>query len=166
MNYQKASQFWLVKEKDVVSLEKKKLLERIEKFILSHNTLALATGYDGEVRSTPVEYNYYDGFFYIFSEGGLKFKYLEKNKNVSACIFDSYTGFCSIHSLQIKGHCHIIAKEDEEYDSILVKKGLDKKALEKMKVEFYIIKIIPERYDFLDSSLKKEGFSNRQHYIF
>ena len=70
MDYQKASQYWIEKDKEGVRMEKEELKKRIDSFIENHNTLALATGYNDEVRCTPLEYNYYDGYFYIFSEGG------------------------------------------------------------------------------------------------
>lgn len=166
MNYQEASQYWIKKDKTGVKAEKEQLFKLIESFILSHNTMALATGYEDEVRCTPLEYNYYDGAFYIFSEGGMKFKYLEKNKNVAASIFDSYSGFGNIHSLQIQGKIEIIEEDNEEYLSIIKRKGINLEALKKMNASFHLLKLIPSHYDFLESSLKKDGFSNRQEYIF
>ncbi len=166
MDYSKASQYWIDKEKDSVKVKKEELLEKINAFISSHNTMALATGYGDEVRCTPLEYNYYDGYFYIFSEGGEKFRYIEKNRHVSCAIFDAYMGFSSIHSLQVTGHIEVIEPDNEEFAAVCTKKGLNIKAIEKMGVPFHLLKIIPERYEFLDSSLKKEGYSNRQKYIF
>ncbi len=166
MNYKEASEYWIRKDKDGVKMEKDDLFKRIDSFISSHNTMALATGAGGEVRCTPLEYNYYDGFFYIFSEGGLKFKYLEKNKNVSAAIFESYSGFGNIHSLQIQGRIEIVEEDAQEFVDISKRKGVNLAALKKMNVSFHLLKLIPSRYDFLESSLKKDGYSNRQTYIF
>jgi hypothetical protein len=166
MDYQKASRYWIDKEKDSVKMDKLKLLERIDAFLKEHNTMALATGYQDKVRCTPLEYNYYDGFFYVFSEGGEKFVGLEKNSNVSAAIFDSYTGFGSIHSLQVTGHVEIIDEDSDEFEHVATKKGLNMKAVRKMGVSFHLLKIVPEMYEFLDSDLKKEGYSNRQRYVF
>ena len=50
------------------------LKNEIEKFILNHNTCALATGSGSFIRCTPIEYQYYKNNFYIITEGGLKFK--------------------------------------------------------------------------------------------
>lgn len=163
MNYQEASEYWIKKDKNGVKAPKEELLKRIDHFIKAHNTLALATGFGNELRATPVEYNYYDGAFYLFSEGGLKFKYLEHNKNVAACIFDSYTGFASIHALQMEGTASIIEPNEEEFARICEKKGLNLAAIQKMGVPFHLIKITPRAYDYLDSDLKKGGYSNRQH---
>ena len=42
-------------------------------FIQEHKVCALATGSGEYVRCTPIEYNFVDGAFYLFSEGGMKF---------------------------------------------------------------------------------------------
>ena len=55
-------------------------------FIQEHKVCALATGSGEYVRCTPIEYNFVDGAFYLFSEGGMKFKGLKDNKNV--CLVD------------------------------------------------------------------------------
>ena len=93
MDYQEASQYWVEKEKGDVHLAREELLKKIDQFISGHNTMALATGYDTFVRCTPVEYNYYDGFFYIFAEVGKKFIGLEKNPHVSFSVFEPYLAF-------------------------------------------------------------------------
>ena len=79
-DYDKYAKYWL--EKDAVSnkLDPEKLKERIDSFIRERKTCTLATGKDGFVRCTPIEYNYVDKKLYFFSEGGLKFKGLKKNK--------------------------------------------------------------------------------------
>lgn len=40
-----------------------KLKEAIDNFLNSHSTCALATGYDGIIRNTPIEYNWFDDCF-------------------------------------------------------------------------------------------------------
>lgn len=166
MDYQKASEYWNRKDEKNLVLEQEELYKRIEAFILFHNALALATGYMDEVRCTPVESNDYNHAFYLFSEGGEKFRYLEKKNNVSASIFDSYHGFGKIHSLQITGKASILEEDDEEFSSACEKKGLNRTAIKKMSLEFHFIKITPSKYEFLGSDLKKEGYSNRQKYVF
>lgn len=166
MDYQKASQYWVEKDKIGAHMEKEPLMKRIEGFIKSHNTLALATGYGEYVRCTPVEYNYYDGCFYIFMEGGKKFIGLEKNDHVSFSIFEPYTGFASIHSLQGMGKAEVIEPFSEEYNRVCGYKKISVDALKKMKREMPLLKIVVSSYDFLDSDLKKEKFNNRQHIDF
>ena len=86
MDYQKAASYWTEKEEKAAQMDHDMLLAEIEKFIMEHNTCALATGCGDFVRCTPIEYNYKDGRFWLFSEGGLKFHALENNKNVCLAI--------------------------------------------------------------------------------
>ena len=91
------------------------LKEKIDAFIKAHNTCALATASSGMVRNTPIEYNYVDGFFYFFSEGGLKFKCLKENKNVGLAIFEPYRGFGQLKGLQVEGSAEILEPFSDEY---------------------------------------------------
>ena len=165
MDYQKASNYWIEKDKTSKKMDDDQLLKMIEEFIKKHNTLALATGYGNEVRCTPIEYMYVGGYFYIFSEGGLKFKYLENNKNVSASIFEPYTTFSEIHSVQITGEIEVI-EDDETIKKILELKGINPAALDKIKMSLHLLRLRAYKYEFLDSSVKLFGYSNRQTYIY
>lgn len=118
MDYKEKIEYWTKKDSESKKLDKEELAKKIDEFLKSHNTLALATGFDSYVRCTPVEYNYLDGYFYIFSEGGKKFIGLEKNKNVSFAIFESYKGFGNIHSLQGMGKVEILEPDNKEYEKL------------------------------------------------
>ena len=56
MNYEKAADHWVLRDIEAVHMKKADLKEKIEGFIGAHNTCALATGCDGFVRCTPIEY--------------------------------------------------------------------------------------------------------------
>ena len=90
-------------------------------FIQEHKVCALATGSGEYVRCTPIEYNFVDGAFYLFSEGGMKFKGLKDNKNVCLAIFDAgdKVGFGELHSAQISGAAEIVEPFSEEYLKLL-----------------------------------------------
>ena len=90
MDYEKAASVWLEKDKDSVHMEEDALKDKIDEFIKAHNTCALAVASGDFVRCTPIEYNYVDGSFYLFSEGGLKFKALKDNKHVAFAIYEPY----------------------------------------------------------------------------
>ena len=94
-------------------------------FIQEHKVCALATGSGEYVRCTPIEYNFVDGAFYLFSEGGMKFKGLKDNKNVCLAIFDAgdKVGFGELHSAQISGAAEIVEPFSEEYLKLLQYKG-------------------------------------------
>ena len=63
MDYKEAASFWIDKETKEARMDRNALLAEIEKFILAHNTCALATGCGDFIRCTPIEYDYKDGRF-------------------------------------------------------------------------------------------------------
>ena len=162
-DYDEQANYW--EEKDAASkkLEPEKLKGHIEKFILERKTCALATAADGFVRCTPIEYNYLKGAFYFFSEGGLKFRALKKNKNVSLAIYDSYDGFGNLKGLQVQGEASMIEPFSEEYIELLKHKNIPIESMRKLPKALNLIKVVPASYDLLDSDLKQEGVDNRQH---
>ena len=162
--YDRAAGYWIEKDKAAVKLEDSALLEKITTFINGHNTCALATASSDMVRCTPIEYNYVDGTFYLFSEGGLKFQGLKKNKNVGLAIYEPYGGFGQLKSLQVEGTASLIEPFCDEYLKLLEYKKLSEETMKKLQQPMHLIKIVPKSFDFLDSDLKKEGFGSRQHY--
>ena len=166
MDYKKAASYWIEKDAKAVQMDRDELFKEIEKFIITHNTCALATGYGDFVRCTPIEYNYKDGLFWMFSEGGLKFKALEKNKRVSFAIYDSYVGFGKVSGMQISGTAEIVEPWTDEYMELLRFKNISAEGLKKLQITMYLIKITPVRIDFLCSEFKRLGFDSRQHLNF
>ena len=161
--YQKAREYWLKKDLTSVKMEREALLKEIEKYLSENNTCALATGEGTYIRCTPLEYTYYQGAFYFFTEGGKKFIGLEKNENVSIAVFDKYQGFGSLKGLQIQGKGTLIVPFSKEYIQILEYKKLPVESLRKLKNPLYLLKVIPSSFDFLNSDFKKAGFGERQH---
>ena len=162
-DYDKQAKYWM--EKDAVSnkLDPEKLKERIDSFIRERKTCTLATGMDGFVRCTPIEYNYIDGVFYFLSEGGLKFKGLKDNKNVSIAIFDAYDGFGKLKGLQVQGMAEMIEPFSDEYLNILEYKKIPVEAIKKLPDAMNLFKVVPKSFDYLDSELKQENVDIRQH---
>lgn len=119
MNYQEAASYWEQKDAQTTQMDRNSLLKEIEKFILAHNTCALATGFGDFVRCTPIEYNYYSGKFWLFSEGGFKFKALKNNKNVCLAIYDPYTGFDKLGGMQVVGKAALVEPWSQEYLNLL-----------------------------------------------
>ncbi|WP_283606986.1 pyridoxamine 5'-phosphate oxidase family protein [Faecalispora anaeroviscerum] len=165
MNYDEAAAYWDERETETIRMEPTELLEAIEKFIVEHNTCALATGCGAFVRCTPIEYCYKDKNFWILSEGGLKFHALKGNQNVSLAIFDSFTGFNHLGGLQVTGTAEVIEPWSAEYMNWLTYKKISSEKLKKLPSTLYLIKIIPTRMDFLCSEFKQLGFDYRQHII-
>ena len=163
LDYDKAASHWIERDKDSVHMEPAALKEKIEAFLGSHNTCALATASPDMVRNTPIEYNYVEGCFYFFSEGGLKFKGLKENKNVGIAIFEPYGGFGQLKSLQVQGEASMIEPFSEEYLKLMEHKHIPVEAMKKLPQAMNLIKVVPESYDYLDSDLKKDGYGSRQH---
>ena len=162
-DYEKAADHWTERDRKSSHMDDGRLKERIEGFISKHNTGALATASGDFVRCTPIEYNYVDGFFYFFSEGGLKFRGLEDNKNVCFAIYEPYSGYESLQSLQVMGSAEIVEPFNDEYIKLLQHRRIPEEEFRKLPEPMNLIKVVPESYDFLDSTLKDEGFGSRQH---
>lgn len=162
LDYDVAASHWIECDRDSVHMEPVALKEKIESFIGAHNTCALATASADMVRNTPIEYNFVKGFFYFFSEGGLKFKGLKENKNVGIAIFEPYGGFGQLKSLQVQGEAVMVEPFSDEYLMLMEHKKIPVDAMKKLPQAMHLIKVVPTIYDYLDSDLKKDGFGSRQ----
>ncbi|MEE3392056.1 MAG: pyridoxamine 5'-phosphate oxidase family protein [Lachnospiraceae bacterium] len=162
-DYDAAAEYWVKKDALAIPMDPKDLKVKIRAFLEAHNTCALATAADNMVRCTPIEYNYVDGYFYLFSEGGLKFKGLKVNKNVGLAIYETYAGFGKLKSLQVTGKACMVPPFSDEYLKLLDYKKIPVEAIRKLPQPMNLIRIIPETYDYLDSDLKNDGFGSRQH---
>lgn len=163
MDYDKAANVWIERDKGIVAMEKDALKERIEKFIQEHNTCALATANADMVRNTPIEYMFFDGAFYLLSEGGLKYKCLKDNKKVGIAIFESFSGFGKLKGLQVEGEAYMIEPFSEEYLKAIEVKKIPVEGMKRLPMPLNLIKVVPKAYDYLESELKNEGFGGRQH---
>lgn len=166
MDYKKAASYWIEKDAKAVHMDADLLLAEMETFILAHNTCALATGCGDFIRCTPIEYNYKDRRFWMFSEGGLKFQALENNKNVCLAIYDSYVGFNQLGGMQISGTAEVVEPWTGEYLDLLALRNISAEKMKRLPVTLHLIKITPVRIDFLCSEFKKAGVDPRQHLCF
>jgi len=163
MDYNKLSELWTEREKGYVHMDRDALQARIDSFIRDHNTGALATASEEFVRCTPIEYNFVNGYIYLFSEGGMKFKALKDNKKIGFYIFEPFEGFNKVKGLQITGRAEMIEPFCDEYLQVMEYKHIPLEAMKKLPNFLNLIKILPDSYDLLDSDLTKDGFGNRQH---
>ena len=164
MNYDEAASYWQKKDELSVKMPADQLQKRIETFIGKHNTCALAVADGDFVRCTPIEYNFVDGRFYLFSEGGLKFKALKNNKNVCLAIYEEYQGFGKLGGMQITGVAEMVEPLSEEYLKLLAVKKIPVDIMKKLPSPMNLICVAPTIIDYLDSDLKKDGFGSRQQY--
>lgn len=158
--FREAAQYWNNKEQIPVPTDE--LKKAVEEYINSNNTCALATGVGDYVRCTPIEYNFYEGKFWMFSEGGEKFIGLEKNNNVCLAIFDKYNGFGKLKSLQAMGKAQIIEPFSDDYKALAKYKKIPLATLEKLQPPMNLICVTPVKIEVLFSDFKKEGYTSRQ----
>lgn len=163
IDWEAAANHWIEKEPDEARMPREELASEIDGFLARHKVCALACAGAGIVRNTPVEYLYAEGAFWIFSEGGLKFKPLRERRDVCLAIFDDDPSFGSLAGLQVTGRAEVLEPFGGEYAHACELKGIPIERLEKLPFAMNVIKVTPARYDYLDSSLKKRGFSSRQH---
>lgn len=164
--FDQAASFWQGKVSPATMMDEERVRAAAEKFIIAHDTCALATSSGDFVRCTPIEYTYHHGAFWIFSEGGMKFKALKENKNVSIAIFNHFEGFAKIKSIQIAGVAEIIEPFSEAYVMAVEYRHISLDKLKKMQPPMHLIKVTPTVMEVLDFSFRAEGYNPRQQLTF
>jgi nitroimidazol reductase NimA-like FMN-containing flavoprotein (pyridoxamine 5'-phosphate oxidase superfamily) len=150
------------------SMPTKALEERIIEFLKAQNMCVLATCDGGLPRATPIEYHPKGITVYFVGEPGTKLENMKKNPNVSIGIFLPYTDWDSAKGAQITGKAKVISRQNSTefkeglaaYQWEKTAKELGLKTFPETGVE--LVKVIPEKIEFIDISLKKIGFSPRQ----
>ena len=160
MNYEEAASFWTEKDKTAVKMPEAELHGAVESFIKARNTCALAVADGDFVRCTPLTYKYRAGKFIIFSEGGLKFRALKENKHAALAIYDEYKGPGSAKSLQVAGIATVLGADDADYTAQLTALGVNAAHMQQLRLT--LILITPTTLEYLDATLKEQGYSPRQ----
>lgn len=143
------------------------LKKRIINFLESTNMCVLATCSSDVPRATPIEYRSEGLTIYFVGEPGTKLRNMAENSKVSIGVFLPYEGWDSAKGAQITGRAKIIPRDNvAEF-----KRGLNAYKWERAAKEIGIkelpktvelIRVDPEKIEFIDMSLKKIGFSARQ----
>jgi nitroimidazol reductase NimA-like FMN-containing flavoprotein (pyridoxamine 5'-phosphate oxidase superfamily) len=145
----------------------KDLEKRIIRFLKKQNMCVLATCSKDVPRATPIEYHSKGTTMYFVGEPGTKLRNIKLNPNVSIGIFLPYKGWDSAKGAQVTGKAKIISKKN----SAEFKEGLAAYQWERTARELGIrtfpetvklVKVEPEKIEFIDMSLRKMGFSPRQ----
>jgi len=160
MNYEEAASFWTEKDKHAAKIPADELRIVIENFIKARSTCALAAADGDFIRCTPLTYKYRTGKFVIFSEGGLKFRALKQNKHTALAIYDEYKGPGSAKSLQVTGIAKVFGADDPDYTEQLESLGISASHMAKLRLT--LILITPTTLEYLDSTLKEQGYHPRQ----
>ncbi|MDO4619941.1 MAG: pyridoxamine 5'-phosphate oxidase family protein [Lachnospiraceae bacterium] len=144
-------------------MEEHKLNDRLETFIKKNTVLHLATACTGYVRCTTLNYLYLDRVFYIMTEGGSKFRGILENGDVAATIAAPDAGMNGrLQSLQIMGKAMPVPVGSDEYRIAMAARGMTEERLEELPITMFLLKLVPFRYEFLDTDFAAEGYDNRQ----
>ena len=143
------------------------LKKRIIEFLESTNMCVLATCSNNVPRATPVEYHSEGLMIYFVGEPGTKLGNIANNPKVSIGVFLPYKGWDSTKGAQITGRAKIIPRANAaEFKRGLKAYKWERTAKETGIKEFpktvELIRVDPEKIEFIDMSLKKIGFSARQ----
>lgn len=160
--YDEAARYWTEKEATSARMPREELQQAIDAFLGTRGVCALATASSDLVRCTPLEYAYRDGRFWIFSEGGLKFRALKENHDVCLAVFDPVCEFGKLESVQATGTAEVVDPTSEEFVRAAAARGLTGDALERVRTRLHLIEVTPTRIDYLSSALRKRGFDARQ----
>ena len=160
MNYEAAARFWLEKDKDAVKMPPDELRKELDAFLKSEKVCTLAVADGDFIRCTPLTYAYREGRFYIFSEGGRKFRALAKNKNVALEIHAEYRGLGTAKSVQVTGEAEVIGADDEDFIARANAAGMNGASLKKMGL--ILIVVTARKLEYLNSELRKRGYCPRQ----
>lgn len=160
--FDEAESFWLRKDAEEKKMEPADVYAWLSQFLTDHKILALATAADDFVRCTPLEYSWRDDALWIFTEGGLKFRCLRKNRQVSAAVFETNGSFGGLQSLQIQGRAELVEPFSEAYLAAAAARHIPEETLRKLPEPMWLLKIIPQEIVCLNSALKKQGYGSRQ----
>ena len=160
MDYEAAAAFWLEKDAKAVKMPPDELRAEIDAFLKGESVCTLAVADGDFIRCTPLTYAYRAGKFYLFSEGGLKFRALAKNKNVALEIHAEYHGPGSAKSVQVTGEALVIGADDEDFITRADAAGMNGASLKKMGL--ILIVVTARKLEYLNSELRKRGYCPRQ----
>ena len=160
--FDEAAEYWTERDATSARMPADELRRAIDAFLGEHQICAMATASADLVRCTPLEYTHRDGKFWIFSEGGLKFRALKENRNVCLAVFEPSYEFGRLESVQVTGTAEVVDPMSEKFSRAAAEKKLTGPTLEKMRTKLHLIEVTPTRIDYLCSTLRKRGFGVRQ----
>ena len=160
MNYKAAAEFWLEKDKAAVKMPPDELQKELDSFLKGEKVCTLAVADGDFIRCTPLTYTYREGRFYIFSEGGLKFRALAKNKNVALEVHAEYHGPGSAKSVQVTGVAEVIGADDADFIARADAAGMKGASLQRLGL--ILVVVTAQKLEYLNSELRKRGYCPRQ----
>ena len=157
----------IVRKRVTRKMPKKALEARIAAFLASRNMCVLATCAWDVPRATPLEYHSDGTSLYMMVETGRKIENIRENPNVSVGIYGLYKGWLSVKGAQITGVGKVLTVESgEEFVRAAAvypwKKYAKELGLTKLPANTRFLKVEAAVIEFIDMSLKAEGYAAGQ----
>lgn len=143
-----------------------KLKFHVEEFLNCHNTCTLSTFGNDSIRSTPIEYNYKDGYMYFITEGGEKYANLLVNRKVSISVYEPFESMVKLAGMQLSGEAELLDFGGREYKDALSIKGISIENVLTLPMRLNVFRVKLNRAEFLYSKFKTLGYEARQIYKF
>ncbi len=134
----------------------------VEDYLKANHICVLATGHDDRVRATTVDYLFENGKIYIYSEGGEKFAHLLRSPAVALAVYTEYTTMEDIAGLQVEGRAEILRPGAAGHAEALALRNIDPDRLRAANVDLNVIRITPEKAEFLNAAFKRQGHAMKQ----
>ncbi|WP_051350558.1 pyridoxamine 5'-phosphate oxidase family protein [Caloramator sp. ALD01] len=161
-----AKELKTLRDKVVIKrMPNEKLRFFVEEYLNSNTTCTLTTC-GIEVRATPIEYTYKDGYLYFLTEGGEKFANIYLNNRVSVAIYDKYQGMNKLFGMQIEGEVSFVEFASNEYKKIVDLKGYKFENIVNLPFKLNMIKVKINKVEFLNSKFKQMGYDAKQIFYF
>ena len=145
-------------------LPREELKERIDSFILAHDSCAFSCAAEGFVRNTALDFRYVDGKIYIVSEGGQKFRALLRDNRVSVLIYDSPKRGGSVTSVQIAGYARRLEMWSDEYVAALNKTWGNVEKHRASLIRLNVLEIVPTKIEYFSYTLRGKGVDLKETY--
>lgn len=153
MDIKSAVNVWEMRRISGVQMPRGELLTEFEDFVSKRANCALATGSGTYVRNTPMRYSYRAGRFYLFTEGGFKFKGLQANPNVCLAIYDPADTSSITRGVTVEGEAVVSEyKPDANANN--------------STAQLFMITITPRAIDYLNPDFEKKGYYQLQRLQF
>jgi hypothetical protein len=160
----------IVRKRVTRKMPKKALEARIAAFLASRNMCVLATCARDVPRATPLEHHSDGTTLYMMVEAGRKIENICENPNVSVGIYGLYKGWLSVKGAQITGVAKVLTVESgEEFvraaEVYPWKRYAKELGLKKLPANARFLKVEAAVIEFIDMSLKAEGYAAGQVWV-
>ena len=146
-------------------LGKQELEHLIVDLLKEQSLCVIATCSDNVPRASTVEYFPMATTIYILTEGGVKIENIIHNPNVSIAVHAPFAGWQTVRGVQITGIAEIGRRGSSVYEEGLDAFNRRRGHIGTVPDIISIIKVKPDKIEYLDASLGNKGFKVRHTLI-